>query len=79
VKSKLISRRFLWQLVMSTPLILRIVASSYCIANKTGEIIRNILKAGDLGIVDKARKSGHKVSILLLCMSSVTITTLMNL
>lgn len=47
---------------MSTPLVLRIVASSYSIANKTGEIIRNILKAGDLGIVDKAEESGQKAS-----------------
>ena len=46
---------------MSTPLVLRIVASSYNIAKKTGEIIRNVLKAGDLGIVDK---SGQKVGIV---------------
>jgi len=49
---------------MSTPLVLRIVASSYSIANKTGEIIRNILKAGDLGIVDKAEESGQKVGVV---------------
>jgi len=46
---------------MSTPLVLQIVASSVSIANKTGEIIRNIIKSGDLGIVDKA--TGQKVSI----------------
>ena len=39
---------------MTTPLVLRIVASSFSIANKSGEIIRNILKGGNLGIVDKA-------------------------
>ena len=51
---------------MAAPLVLRIVASSYNIANKTGDIIRNILKAGDLGIVDKARESGQKVSVVCL-------------
>ena len=35
------------------PLLIRLVASAYCIAEKGGEIIRNILKAGDLGIVEK--------------------------
>ena len=48
---------------MSTPLVLRIVALSVSIADKTGEIIRNILKAGDLGIVDKATGSGQKVGV----------------
>jgi len=47
---------------MSTPLVLRIVSLSVSIADKTGEIIRNILKAGDLGIVDKATGSSQKVS-----------------
>ena len=35
------------------PLLIRLVASAICIAEKGGEIIRNILKAGDLGIVQK--------------------------
>jgi len=48
---------------MSTPLVLRIVASSFSTAIKSGEIIRNVLKAGDLGIVDKAKECGKKVSV----------------
>jgi len=47
---------------MSSPLVLQIVASSYSIANKTGEIIRNILKGGDLGVVDKAQVSIQTVT-----------------
>ena len=57
----MISGRLWRHLAMSTPLVLRIVAASHSIANKTGEIIRNILKAGDLGIVDKAKENGQKV------------------
>jgi len=50
---------------MTTPLVLRIVASSFSIANKSGEIIRNILKGGNLGIVDKATGLySQKVSLL---------------
>lgn len=38
---------------MSTPLLLKMVASSVSVANKAGQIIRDILKTGDLGIVQK--------------------------
>ncbi|ESN92499.1 hypothetical protein HELRODRAFT_186138 [Helobdella robusta] len=38
---------------MSEPLILRLVASSVSVANMAGRIIRDILKTGDLGIVEK--------------------------
>lgn len=48
---------------MSDPLVLRLVASSFNAANKSGEIIRNILKAGDLGIVDKATDRSQKVTL----------------
>jgi len=48
---------------MSTPLVLRIVALSVSIADKTGEIIRSILNTGDLGTVDKATGTGQKVII----------------
>ena len=48
---------------MTTPLVLRIVASSFNIANKSGEIIRNILKGGNLGIVDKATGLCNQVSL----------------
>jgi len=48
---------------MSTPLVLRIVALSVSVADKTGEIIRKILKTGDLRTVDKAAGTGQKVGI----------------
>jgi len=37
----------------STPLITRIVASSVAVANRAGNIIRDIMKKGELGIVEK--------------------------
>lgn len=36
------------------PLLLKMVASSVCIANRAASIVRDIMKAGDLGIKDKA-------------------------
>ncbi|GAB6020513.1 hypothetical protein CHUAL_003198 [Chamberlinius hualienensis] len=38
---------------MSSPLIVRLVAASVSVANKAGEIVRDIMKKGDLGIVQK--------------------------
>lgn len=37
------------------PLILRLVASSIKVANRAGDIIRNVMSKGDLGIVEKGR------------------------
>ena len=37
----------------STPLFLRLVAASHSISYKAGEIIRNVMTGGDLGIVSK--------------------------
>lgn len=37
----------------TTPLILRIVSASVAIANRAGNIIREIMKKGELGIVEK--------------------------
>ncbi len=42
---------------LNTPLILRLVSCSVAAANKAGNIIRNVLQNGDLGVVDKVRKS----------------------
>lgn len=38
---------------MSTPLILRLVASSIRVSQAAGKVIRDIMKGGELGIVDK--------------------------
>lgn len=37
----------------SAPLLLRVVANSVSITHKVGNIVRDIMKKGDLGIVDK--------------------------
>ncbi|XP_046401412.1 3'(2'),5'-bisphosphate nucleotidase 1 isoform X2 [Ischnura elegans] len=39
----------------SAPLILRVVATSVNVANRAGEIIRDIMSKGDLGIVEKGK------------------------
>ncbi|CAG2063787.1 unnamed protein product, partial [Timema podura] len=40
-------------MAQSTPLILRLVASSVTAATRAGKIIRDIMSEGDLGIVEK--------------------------
>uniref|UniRef100_A0A8C6STF0 3'(2'),5'-bisphosphate nucleotidase 1 n=1 Tax=Neogobius melanostomus TaxID=47308 RepID=A0A8C6STF0_9GOBI len=37
----------------SPPVVLRLVASAYCVAEKAGAIVRNVLHSGELGIVEK--------------------------
>lgn len=37
----------------SSPLVLRLIASSVTAANRAGKIIRDIMCRGDLGIVEK--------------------------
>lgn len=37
----------------SAPLLLRIVASSIAAANRAGQIVRDVMTRGDLGIVEK--------------------------
>ena len=42
----------------NTSALLRVVASSVAIARKSGTVIRNILKGGDLGVVNKVKTVG---------------------
>lgn len=42
----------------ATPVISRLLSCSVSCANKAGEIIRNVLHGGDLGIVMKVRTCG---------------------
>ncbi|XP_063231609.1 3'(2'),5'-bisphosphate nucleotidase 1 [Bacillus rossius redtenbacheri] len=42
-------------MAQSAPLLLRIVASSVRAANRAGKIIRDVMSAGDLGIVEKGK------------------------
>lgn len=44
----------------NSSLVVRLVSASVMIANRAGSIIRDIMKAGDLGVVhkDKVRKGG---------------------
>lgn len=37
----------------SVPVILRLIAASIPVANQAGKIIRDVMKAGELNIVDK--------------------------
>ena len=48
----------------STPFMLRVISASVCAANKSGAIIREILKTGELGIVNKVRQESVKMSSL---------------
>ena len=41
----------------STSLMIRLISASVCAANKSGAIIREILKTGELGIVQKVGSS----------------------
>lgn len=43
--------------MLPAPLAMRIMASSIAIANQAGKIIRDIMTAGELGIVDKVIQS----------------------
>ena len=47
---------------MPAPVILRLVSSSVCIAQRAGKLIRDILKKGDLGIVEKASLTNKNFS-----------------
>ncbi|KAG5683269.1 hypothetical protein PVAND_012559 [Polypedilum vanderplanki] len=42
---------------MTTPLIMRVMASGLSIAEKAGEVIREIMLKGDLNVVDKGQKN----------------------
>lgn len=37
----------------SGPVVLRLISASVSVANQAGKIIRDVMKRGDLGIVDK--------------------------
>jgi len=41
----------------STPFLIRLVSSSVAIANRAGVLIRDVLKKGELGIVNKVNSS----------------------
>ncbi|XP_071453738.1 3'(2'),5'-bisphosphate nucleotidase 1 isoform X2 [Hetaerina americana] len=43
------------KMASTSPLILRVVATSVVVANRAGEIIRDIMSKGDLGIVEKGK------------------------
>ena len=45
--------------VMSAPLILRVLSASVAAANRAGNIIREVMSTGKLGIVDKVRAQAH--------------------
>jgi 3'(2'), 5'-bisphosphate nucleotidase len=38
---------------MNCPLILRIISSSVCVSKQAGIIIRDVMKRGDLAIIEK--------------------------
>ena len=41
------------------PVVSRLVAASVCISHRAGRIIRDIMKKGELGIIEKVH--GHKL------------------
>lgn len=49
----------------SPAMVMRLVASAYCVAEKAGSIVRRVLHSGDLGIVDKV-KVEHSLSAMML-------------
>jgi len=50
-------RSFKSAMAQTHPLVLELVASSVRIADRAGTIVRNIMSAGNLGIVDKVNSS----------------------
>lgn len=44
----------------ASPLAMRIIASSILIANRAGNIIRDVMNNGELGIVEKVKLSNFK-------------------
>lgn len=58
----------------TSPLAMRIIASSILIANRAGIIIRDVMSNGELGIVDKVRLSN-----LIECLMSTSKTKNVNL
>ncbi len=52
----LVATRF--SMAQLSPLIMRILSASIPVANHAGKIIRDVLKKGELNIVDKVNKSG---------------------
>lgn len=42
--------------MVPAPLVMRIMASSIVIANQAGKIIRDVMSAGELGIIEKVRQ-----------------------
>lgn len=43
----------------SPAVVMRLVASAYTVAEKAGDIVRKVLKTGDLGIVEKVGQNSH--------------------
>lgn len=39
------------------PLLMRVIANSLCVANRAGQVIRQIMESGNLGIVEKTGKN----------------------
>lgn len=39
----------------SPPVVMRLLASAYSVAEKAGSIVRKVLHSGELGIVEKVR------------------------
>lgn len=56
---------------MASPaLLMRVVASAYSVAEKAATIVRNVMSAGDLGIVEKVlRFTLFQFNFLLLILS----------
>ena len=52
---------FTEKMAANAPLVMRIAAASVAVANRASQIIRDVMKKGELGIVEK-------VNSLLLCM-----------
>lgn len=55
----------------STPFMLRLISASVCAANKSGAIIRDILKTGELGIVNKVRQESVKMFLYIIIIFSI--------
>lgn len=48
----------------SQPLMLRLLSASACAANRAGGIIRDVLKSGKLGVVEKVLDIGFRGRIM---------------
>ncbi len=47
----------------SHPLMMRLLSASVAAANRAGEIVRDVLKSGSLGLVMKVRGAGDALSV----------------